>query len=263
MKRLLAVILVLSLLSFGSYSLGANNNINNVIVLMYHHILPKKDMVGPWKNNSAVLALEDFQKQMMYLYDNGYTILTLKDFKDYIYENKPIPSNSVLITFDDGYKSNFEYAYPILKKYNFKATIFLISSQIQNYYEKFDSKKLQFCSVVELETCSDVFTYGDHTYNLHRKDGETNLPYMKFKSYEDIKNDITLSESILSKYIDIDTKALAYPYGAYTDTSQQILKEKDYKLAFLTAKGKVTKVTNPYYIRRYGISDNENFYSLF
>ncbi|GMQ55867.1 hypothetical protein AN1V17_02590 [Vallitalea sediminicola] len=263
MKKLLAVILVLSLLSFGSYSLGANNNINTVTVLMYHHILPKKDIVGPWENNSAVLSLEDFHEQMKYLYDNGYTILTLKEFKDYIYEDKPIPSNSVLITFDDGYKSNIEYAYTILKKYNFNATIFLITSRIQDYQEKFDPKKLQFCSAIELEICSDVFTYGDHTYNLHRKDGETNLPYMKFKSYEDIKDDITISETILSKYIDIDTKALAYPYGAYTKTSQKILKEKDYKLAFLTAKGKVTKKTNPYYIRRYGISNNENFYSLF
>ncbi|GMQ65218.1 polysaccharide deacetylase family protein [Vallitalea maricola] len=263
MKRLLAVILVLSLLSFGSYSLGANNNINNVTVLMYHHILPKKDIVGCWENNSAVLSLEDFHEQMNYLYENGNTILTLKDFKDYIYEDKPIPSDSVLITFDDGYKSNVEYAYPILKEYNFNATIFLISSQIQDCYEKFNPKKLQYCCVSELKACSDVFTYGDHTYNLHRIDNETNLPYMKFKSYEDIKNDITISEAILSKYIDIDTKALAYPYGAYTNTSQQLLKEKDYKLAFLTAKGKVTKVTDRYYIRRYSISNNENFYSLF
>lgn len=237
---------------------------NKVTVLMYHHVIPQEYIKGVMENNNAVLSLEIFEEQMKYLHENDYNIITLKELQEYIYNDKIIPDNSILITFDDGYKSNFTYVYPVLKGYNFKGTIFLITSAIQETYEEtFVQEKLQFASIKELKECSDVFTYGDHTYKFHKKDTETNKAFMVLKSEEDIRADIKASSLIMSKYIDEDTKAFAYPYGAYTKTSQQVLQDNDYKLVFLTRKGQVNKKSNPYYIPRYGISSREDFNQLF
>lgn len=237
---------------------------SNLKVLMYHHILPRKDIKGPWENNSSVLSLEDFENQMRFLKENKYNIVEMKEAKNYIYNIEDLPEKSVLITFDDGYKSNFEYAYPVLKKYAFKATIFLITSKIEEYYEqKFISENLQYASEYELNKCSNVFSYGDHTYRLHRKDDESRKAFMNIKTKEQINNDINISQAILSKYVDEDTKVFAYPYGKYNEISQSVLKSKDYKLVFLINKGEVSKKTNPYEIPRYGITSQRVFDSVF
>lgn len=270
LKFIIFIVTLILLISFSVYA--ANNDIvsitkkdsDNVTVLMYHHILPDKYMIGAWENNSSVLSLETFEEQMRFLHDNDYNILSLEEFNNYLYDNKPVPNNSILITFDDGYKSTFEYAYPVLKNYNFNATVFLITSAIKEYYEKdFNHEKLQFGSIKEIEDCNDIFTYGDHTYQLHKTDYETSKPIILTKTYEDINYDIKVSSAIMSKYIDEDTKAFAYPYGTYNSTSQKILEEYKYKLVFLTNNGQVSKNTNPYSIPRYGISSNEDFYNLF
>ena len=91
-----------------------------VLVLNYHKV----------DNTFISLAVrpDDFDKQMQYLSDNGYNTITPDELYDSLAGNKELPENPVLITFDDGYEDNYTNAYPILKKYGFKGTIFVISS---------------------------------------------------------------------------------------------------------------------------------------
>jgi peptidoglycan/xylan/chitin deacetylase (PgdA/CDA1 family) len=237
---------------------------NKVTVLMYHHILEEKDIDGTWEDNSAVLSLEAFTKEMAYLYENNYNVLTLEAFNNYVNLDETVPEKSVLITFDDGYKSDFVYAYDVLKAYDFHATVFLITSQINQVYEEtFDPDKLQFVSMKELEDCQDVFSYGDHTYDLHRIDSTIHKAYMLIKDYDEIDADFKKSSEMIADLIDPETKAFAYPYGVYNYLSMKALNDNDYKLAFLTINGQVTTQVKPYYIPRYGISSQEDFDCLF
>ena len=93
-------------------------------ILQYHRVRPQNDN---W--SLKPLSLQSFKRQMEYLYRN-YEILSLNRLVQYIHQGKPLPEKAVAITFDDGYKYNYLYAYPILKKYHIPATIFLTTGHI-------------------------------------------------------------------------------------------------------------------------------------
>ena len=90
-----------------------------VLVLNYHMV------------NSRFLSLavepEDFDWQMKYLVDHGYHTITPNELYDYLAGNGTLPERPVLITFDDGYVDNYTKAFPILKKYHLKATVFVVT----------------------------------------------------------------------------------------------------------------------------------------
>ena len=93
---------------------------NNITILMYHRVTSKE---SPLDSNVITSSKENFEKQMKYLSENC-NVITFNDLKE-----KP-KKNSIIITFDDGYKDNYTTAYPILKKYNLPATIFLATGHI-------------------------------------------------------------------------------------------------------------------------------------
>lgn len=97
---------------------------SQVAILLYHRVCPKNDN---WSLNP--LSPQSFERQMEYSYRN-YEILPLDRLVQYIQREKTLPEKAVVITFDDGYKDNYLYAYPILKKYHIPATIFLTTGHI-------------------------------------------------------------------------------------------------------------------------------------
>jgi len=100
---------------------------SQVAILMYHRVVPQRDI---WFLPYSI-TVSDFENQLKYLIKQ-YTILSLDELVDHIYEQKPLPKKAVVITLDDGYKDNYRYAYPILKKYGVPATIFLATGYIDN-----------------------------------------------------------------------------------------------------------------------------------
>jgi len=108
------------------------------------------------------VTLETFEKQIKYM-SQHYNVLSLDMAIDMIRERTPIPRKSIVITFDDGFKDNYEYAYPILKKYNLPATFFLADGFISkrdifwqqkiNYIFQ-DKISLNVMSLLTMENCS-------------------------------------------------------------------------------------------------------------
>jgi len=90
-----------------------------VPVLMYHHISPVDGMITTSPAN--------FEDQLLWLKRRGYRSLSSDEFAGHL-KGVPVPSKSILITFDDGYLDNWVYAYPLLKKYGFTALVFLVTS---------------------------------------------------------------------------------------------------------------------------------------
>ena len=77
-------------------------------------------------DNNAIIDVDKFEEQMKWLYDNGYNTLLASEVMEYYTSGEPFPEKSVVITFDDGYESNYVYAYPLLQKYGLKANISII-----------------------------------------------------------------------------------------------------------------------------------------
>ena len=91
---------------------SGNEKTSKVVpILMYHHLLPEADIIAnKFTTNGAIISTKAFQEQMQYLKDNGYQTLFWKEACAYLEQGRPLPAKSVVITFDDGYLSNYIYA---------------------------------------------------------------------------------------------------------------------------------------------------------
>jgi len=101
-----------------------------VPVLCYHHLVD--DLGHRWELNNSVVTIAEFAAQMAYLEKEGYYPVTLDEFSAFLGGKIKLPAKSVLITFDDGYASNYWYAYPILKRHKMKAVVFVLGSMVRS-----------------------------------------------------------------------------------------------------------------------------------
>lgn len=214
-----------------------------VPVLLYHHLLKKDENI--FSDNKAIISVESFEEQMRVVYEEGYKTISLEELRLFLSNEMQLPRKSILITFDDGYKSNVQYAYPILKKYNFKAAIFIVSSMICEETSEFDPKMIQFISWEEMEEHSDVFEYACHTHNFHRL--ENGKSYLVTKPREELMNDLRMNlETMKNPYF-------AYPYSEYNSETIKILKELGFIMAFSTISGDVRPGDNMFTLKRRSI----------
>ncbi|EJO5346145.1 polysaccharide deacetylase family protein [Clostridium botulinum] len=215
------------------------HNDKSIPVLMYHS-------VDYEKGNELRLPKEEFKKQMKYLKNNGYTTLTLKELYSFLQKNKPIPKKSVVITLDDGYVDNYTNAYPILKELGIKATIFIVTSNIDKNEETLTSKQIKEMDQYGIEI-------GSHTYNHDKLD---ELSYEKqLETMKKSKNDL---EKILNHKVDF----IAYPYGKWNKDTIKAAKAAGYKMAFTTDGRWSNKENGIYSLDRVYISslrDMKNF----
>ena len=219
---------------------------NKLPVLMYHHFLTQEKIdernAG---NNSSIISVESFKSQMDYLYKNDFHTLTLAELEDYLYKGKDLPKRSVLITFDDGYLSNAAYAYPIMKEYGFKGTIFMIGKNTEIEPLAFSPDRLGYLSNQEIHKYTDVFEYECHTYGMHPKvDGKHPLISSLM---DEIEEDLKKNRELYN------TTAIAYPHGAYNQNLINLLIKENYKLGFAGTPGYVDEKSNPFELKRFGI----------
>lgn len=214
-------------------------------VFMYHHLL--KDNENVFINNNSILSVEKFQKQMEILNNEKFYTITLEELENFLQGKIALPRNSVLITFDDGYKSNYIYAYPILRKNNFNASVFMITDFINYEPTRFNPKGLQYFSWLEMADSKEVFEFAAHTHNLHRLDTYMKS-YVVIKDRTEILKDLKINKELL------DTSFFAYPYGQYKQETLDILKKLDFRLAFTTEVGYANETSNPLEVSRFGIT---------
>lgn len=225
---------------------------DKVPVLMYHQIIPKSQLkkhhfTETGAINDMIVTLEEFTKQMNYLKEQDYTVLSLKEFELFMTNQKKVPAKSVLITFDDGFKNVFEFAYPVLKKHKFNAVNLIITGLITNRTVAYDSSFLQYASIDELKEASDVFDYGNHTHSFHQRN-DNGVSYLEAFDRVDVKEDLAKANEWLK-----DSTAFAAPYGEYDTTTLDILKELKIKMAFTVQPGYADPSQHILEIPRYAV----------
>lgn len=222
------------------------SNTAKVPVLMYHHLLQKKENTFP--NNSVILNVENFKEQLNYLSKNGFQTVSLADLEAYIKGDIKLRNKTVVITFDDGNKTNHLYALPLLKQFGYQAGAFIITSRITNNPSTFNPYGLQSLSVPEINEMKSHFQFGSHTANLHQ--------LSKNKSHVLTKNpSVVLNDFVISKKY-VNTTYFCYPFGQYTKETIQLLKKAGYSSAYTTQTGYAKVQTNPYEIPRFGVYPN-------
>lgn len=201
------------------------NKINDrVMVLEYHCV---SDNIFGLKG--LFVSPQNFESQMQFLKDNGYTVITFDQLDNFEYISKP-----VIITFDDGYENNYKEAYPILKKYGYKATIFMCA----NFIDK--SSMLKSSQIKEM---SDLINFQSHTLSH---------PDLTSLNSNQIHNELAKSKEVLEELTNSKVNVFAYPMGSKNQTVVEITK-KYYKYA-VNNMGGVYFGNNDYEIERVYIS---------
>lgn len=170
-------------------------------VLMYHDIVQSK----PGQNISE-LEFQKFKEQMNYLKKDGWTTITPQQLESWVTKKITLPKKSVLITFDDGYKSTIELVYPILKDHGFKATSFLITSRIE---------RPNMVSELDIFQTHDIFSYQNHTHAFHMFNSYTNMSLLESESEQSIFSDIQQANLTIEQILNDGPPVMAhaYPYG--------------------------------------------------
>ena len=201
---------------------------NAVPVLNYHQINDRDE-------NALTVHTDQFEAQMKYLADNGYHTITPEDMVDAWENGTELPDRPVIITFDDGYADNYRNAYPILKKYNLKGTIFLISDYVGTY-----PNYLTWTQAEEMQE-SGLINFESHTLSHEQLD--TTSP-------EETWNQVDGSKKALEWHLRKEINFLAYPCGSYDEELQRMVKDAGYKGAFTVNHGLADKQDNRYLLDR-------------
>ncbi|OFI05511.1 poly-beta-1,6-N-acetyl-D-glucosamine N-deacetylase precursor [Clostridium acetireducens DSM 10703] len=208
-------------------------NDKSIPVIMYHSIDNKED-------SELRVSTNKFLEQMTYLKENNYTTLTLDELYEFFINNKPVPKKSLVITFDDGYRDNYENAYPILKKFDFHAIIFVVTSTIDNDVNCLTSNQIKEMKFNGIDIQSHTLKH-DNLYEL---------------TYNEQLETLKKSKNDLEKMLNNKVKYLAYPYGMWNDNTIKALKECDYIMAFTTNSGWANKDNGLYKLNRVYINGN-------
>ena len=217
---------------------------NQRITVLGYHDFTEGDSVSNMQMN-----IKKFDKQMKYLKDHNYNVITLKQMDCFINKTCKIPRKSVLITMDDGYKSNYNLAFKVLKKYNFNGVVFYMGVNYNGENKNYMDLKM----IKEAKRKYPNIEFASHTYDLHHEND-----YLL--SYEEINNDFKKMNNV------IDTKYFIYLYEYVSHNIEKDLKDNNYKLAFTFGQGKnhrkVKLGDDKYHLPRLFISSDMPFWKF-
>lgn len=205
-------------------------------VLMYHAVDD-----NTWGDSGLFVKTSEFEKQMKYLYDNGYTTLFISEIQDAPKYEKP-----VIITFDDGYLNVYKNAFPIMKKYKIKSTFYIITKWM-------DGDTFVTSDIVKTMDESGIVEIGSHSLT-HMKLG-ANTKEAQEKEMKESKEDL---EKILNKKIN----AIAYPFGSYNIDTINLTKEYYSNGVTVESGFNFSKTLYKYKIKRQKINRGENMNSF-
>ena len=215
MKKIIIIVCLVLILIAGIYVYNQNRYTRadvKVPVLLYHNFVTTVLEVDS-DNFNYINTPQSFEENIKTLIENGYTIISMQDLADSDQGKKELPSKPIIITFDDGYYSNYEYIYPILKKYNVKASIFIITDKV--------GKEIDGIKYLGWEECLEMQNSGLVEIFSHSK---KHVFYNKLPVRE-LRDDVIESYELIEEHLGKqDLKVFAYPYGAYTEETVRTLK---------------------------------------
>lgn len=205
-------------------------------IAMYHSVQPSVP-----QGNRLIVSAGAFERQMKFLKDNKYNVISLTDAAGLIAGKKKIPPRTIVLTFDDGNLDNYTYAFPVLKKYGLKATIFLIVNDIGK------PDKLNWSQIKEMQN-SGAVDFGSHSINH---------PFL-----ECITDSALLMKEILGSKQSLEASlrkpvlSFSYPCGRLNREVRQKVVDAGYVTAVVTNPGKSFASDDVFALKRLRISEN-------
>src|SRR5882724_7877867 len=228
-----------------------------VPILMYHKVAERHPAADPYKLTVSVPTL---RHQFEYMAQKGYTPISFGDLQESISGNARLPEKPVIITFDDGYADTYDLAYPLLREFHFKATIFLPVAYIggENSWDHEHDRIMDYETIKRIS--GHLVEFGIHSYNHEN---------FEFKSANEIEADLRKCVEVLQKENCPFVRVFAYPFGRLPRDSKtrKAMKEifKQNKIDFAVRIGSRINsfpLKDPYELKRTGISSSDTFYEF-
>ena len=222
----------------------------DVPVLMWHNLAEES-------SGDMTISVDTFRAQIEALHEAGFRTVSLQQLYDYVHFGTELPEKPIVLTFDDGYFSNYEYAFPILQEYDMQATIFAIGVSVgKDTYKDTDHAMTPHFGADEAREMVDsgLISVQSHTFDMHQwppfEDGnaqvrETLLPFdgEADADYEAaVEADFAESRELLESITGQPVNALAFPEGAYVTLTQDALRSAGAELTFTTVRAVNTVV---------------------
>jgi peptidoglycan/xylan/chitin deacetylase (PgdA/CDA1 family) len=203
-----------------------------VPVLSYHKFSQNKA-------DAMTVTAKAFEEQMRFLKQKGYRVLTMDEFFAFLDFKAQIPKKSVVITIDDGWRSAYDIAFPILKKYGYPATLFVYTDLISP-----NDKTLDWSLIGAM--AQGGIDIQCHTKTHRKLEKSSQESWREF--FAAVKKELTESAQIIKRRINKDVKYLAYPYGDTNPFVVTLVRKLGYRGAFT-----VERESNPFFIHPYRI----------
>lgn len=205
-----------------------------VPILCYHH-------VREWKKSDSgddrgyIVPPKIFEEELQYLKKKGYHSVTSEQIYQYYANGQPLPEKPIMLSFDDNDGNQYTNAVPLLKKYGFNATFFIMTVTIgqENYMTMEQLKELD----------KQGFDVQPHTWDHHM--------VTKYKTDEDWERQIVGPKKTLEDLLGHPTPYFAYPYGIYSAEAAEKIKSYGYKAAFRLSEVLDDKADPAFAIKRY------------
>jgi len=204
-------------------------------VMMYHHVREP----GPGLSDAASLRYAvspvEFEKQLDYLNQNGYTTIDSRTLDHALRTGEQLPAKSVMLTFDDGWETQFTIVYPLLKARGMTGVFFVHTGAIGDE----PGSAMSWSDVCRME--EDGMDIESHTLS------HPSLPRLE---PEALRRELVESRTILEAKLGRPVMALAYPFGDFTDREIEATRHAGYRIAFSTEVGLVQRLDEPLEIHR-------------
>lgn len=235
----------------------------DIPILTYH------DFQQVYDGKGTTVTIDLFEQQLQQLRDNGYTTVTFDDIQRYVNEGIDLPEKPIIITIDDGYTTNYDYAFPLLKQYNMSATIFCVGVTMgattykdtgvamNPHFTYEQAKEMQDSGLIDIES---------HTYDFHRvkldgkeyRNGATQRAGESDKKFAELFiSDIQKSRDDIYNNLDKEVLYLSYPQGVHSVLTDVCVKEAGIKATVTVDEGENTLIKGIpqtlYNLKRVGI----------
>lgn len=235
MKKFLLAMLVLALAFAGFIFWLFAREADGVPILVYQR-------VNDTDKNPTTLTVAEFDAQMKYLVDNGYHVIAPDDLLDAWQSGKSLPGKPIILTFDDGHEDIYTNVFPILQKYNMRATVFVVTDHIgmKDYLTWDVARALQAGGFVDFE--SHTMSYKDLTTLKGDK----------------LWNEIYGSKQAIEWALKKPAKFIAFPEGKYSLDAEDTCKEVGFRAGFIADYGLADNDDNPYVLTRIPVAGSNN-----
>jgi len=213
-----------------------------VPILMYHYVsVPPADADAIRRDLS--ISPQQFEAQLKYLKEAGFTSITLHDLMLYLTMGYSLPEKPIILTFDDGYADNYEFAYKLLRKHGFIGTFFLVTA----FQDESRPEYMSWDNVVEMH--AGGMEFGAHSYN-HADLRKQSVDYLVWQ--------ILGPREAIEERIKEPVRFFSYPSGAYDDQVVAVLRSAHYWGAITAHQGVLQSSQHPFDLQRIRIRGGDS-----